>query len=1545
MRTDNSALQPPVLGKVNTMALREPISHAFTSLLNNSLTNVSGQPTHTLTLVGPPGSGKTQVAVQLLVESFNHLDDTQSVMAVPNRQIADRYSDEVIRHLKATSQARPVTTLSALAFRVISAVRERKGESLPKLLNGAEQDALLRKVMAQHIHHAITGDICDTCALLREYFAVDDWSHLVADMDGVQSAETHTSSNTSDQENDTLNPSNTLSGNGDQADPTSTLTATTESIFMRGINDAFVVQLRDMLSRMNELGASWDREDEILDALGQWSPRTERLRVQWRLAFALRHEYARMIAQDYATQYRLDSSMLLVEGTRAVAQALPQELAQLVIVDDFQDLTIAGLGFLNALANVGIKLIVIGNPDESVQTFRGAYPEYLFARLDDEPFYTAHIDLAEIGEPTGNATVDVDARNHAQYPLKAPTYHDLVASRISLSILSNESGDVPLPERPGKMPRYEATLPIRKLPIHESPIDELSQDGGLAKDGLADDGLPNDGSVNCAEYRSATEELDDVVWQLKHEHVNNHVSWNDMALIAHDNATVRAFGERLRQDGVPVRYSSVTKPLNSEPFVQGLFALIELAQLRNEGIAGDFMTLRATAGYVRSRVRMVMDSPLLAANSNEQAQGVPARIDIVERTMNALESLASVVEQDDFSPENPMDSQNDEAEAKVDSANISDTTESADSATEAVDRADFNTSDIGNDTLAIPATATEVAAVTTTATSTSRAASLASATPAESGTTRTSVAPASLTATATAMLPRLAKAWDDFTATYAHAHKTDASIHVNDALVASSLEGTPSFGTEALYVLLAFDGVGELSATDIVHTIEQVGSNSHVQVFTALWKIIDRLSAALNNMPLQEPQYALSAAWQETKVAERWQREALNNTADGRVANDRLDVAMRLFDYASGNGANRDVDGFIEQVRAMQIEADSLAKVAPIDQAITLTTPAGADGRHWGRIWIVAVQEGVWPNLAERNTMFGGEDLAQVMLHGSLSDDMQVSATGGDPTQAAILSAEQKTFLTAFTRGRTVSISAVYSDDMTPSDFLYTYMPERYDRERDADPQTRQYRQASHDDGFFGLDKDPRGLVAAARIVLAREPSIDTSKAVDAAATLAFLSDNGFQAADPSHWPFMPSKDGNGENENVSESTETDNLHQSVVTLSPSAVDGLWGCPVCWLMENSFAGPRMGSVVSGFGTIIHAVLQQATEEGLDAADYLAGRSIDDRIAAASNRMTEIYQDMRKDLDSIQDPGERYRAIQNDKKADDIFANVAYYFVASNSNEYLGRNAGKFEIGQLQKAIAERSFTALFAVDDILDGYNAIPGIEPITRSQLFAMMGMLVGGWPEAMNEELSVRLSGRIDREEIRVLADGSERHRLVDYKSGRAPTVPEIFNDLQLVCYQLGLAFPEGGARGSAALKAMPKIEQSVLFHVKEKRTPSESYAPESLYQPALFNDGHINDSLFATRSGYRDATRLMDVPTLPGTAPKGVSAHAWQQFIDLRGTQALWALTMISRVFYAAAARESTSLIAHPTAAHLQYCRMKSVCPACAGQVDTVFEIRAA
>ena len=159
-------------------------------------------------VAGAPRSGKTRFALDMLVAAMKRHGDAYAVMTVSGRQVADRLGDTVIRELSAISQARPVTTLPAVAFRIMTAVRSHAGQPLPKLLNGAEQDVVIRRVLARHAEHAEHGDECSTCALLRTYFVVADWSGMVVD----------------------------------------------------DATDAFANQLRDMLARMNEIGAKYVEE-------------------------------------------------------------------------------------------------------------------------------------------------------------------------------------------------------------------------------------------------------------------------------------------------------------------------------------------------------------------------------------------------------------------------------------------------------------------------------------------------------------------------------------------------------------------------------------------------------------------------------------------------------------------------------------------------------------------------------------------------------------------------------------------------------------------------------------------------------------------------------------------------------------------------------------------------------------------------------------------------------------------------------------------------------------------------------------------------------------------------------------------------------------------------------------------------------------------------------------------------------------------------------------------------------------------------------------
>lgn len=1346
---------------------------------------------HVTLVAGAPRSGKTEFALDMLIAAMKRYGDANAVMTVSGRQIADMLGDRAIRELSAVSQARPVTTLSAVAFRLLTAARSAQGKPLPKLLNGAEQDVIIRKVLASHVEHRQHGDECATCDLLRVYFAVSEWSGLVAD------------------------------------DST----------------DAFANQLRDMLARMNEIGAKPELENMLIACAasrnGELDARRERLRTQWRLAFALREEYNAAIRAAYSGEYRLDASQLMIDATEAVSDIRDADIPNMLIVDDFQDATLAGFALLEALHNRGTRLLLVGNPDEAVQTFRGSYPEYLFneaqsrmgARLERiENLYAAC-------ENDGAQTI----RNASNRQNVHDDYRTLVATRVSLSIASTEPTDVPLPERPGKMRNISGAMPIEALPSGNTDACVM----------------PADGSVETALYRSSSEELDDVVWKIKTEHLQRSREWNDMAVITHDNATVRAFGERLRADGVPVRYSSVTRPLKDEPFVQGLFALIELAELKRRTIAASGMDPQAAGSYIRSRVASIMASPLITVGGDRQHEGRPARLASVESAMHALASLAEIVGDDEIRAQ--------------DSANMAKTDVEQQSS-----------------------------------------------------------------------LLRLMADWHEYMAK-CHAISDEGQHdggHDGD-------QDDPVFDMDALYVLLL-----EGNTDRVIDTIASVtGSDPQVKAFASLWKVLDKTCEAEHKLVLREPQYVLDCAWRACGKAEIWQRVALEHSAAGRAANDRLDAAMRLFNYASGGESSgefaaRTIEAFMEQVRSLTIEADSLAHTAPIDQAVTLTTPAGAAGRHWNLVFLPSLQQGQWPNLTPRNTLFGGEELADVMLHGELSDTVTTSAGKRDAQLAAVLASEQKSFLVALTRADECAVmSAVLNDDHVPSDFLYGYVPEWFDRDRDADMERREYAAIGSQGDYAGLESDPRGLIAAARSVLAMEPS-NSPKARDAAETLALLASRGIRAADPDCWPFVEEPVSLAERETIQDGKTR---QSDVVTLSPSAVDNLWACPVCWMLENRFSGPRMGSVATNFGSLIHTVAQKATEAGLDMPEQHTAISDMDNIDAITEQMYAEYERLRGDLNGITDPAQRYQALKKDKKARDALRNIATYFVQSNHGDYPIKNNDAFSVGKLTKVEPELKFTAKFDFDDILAAYNAMDGIHAISRNELIAIMGTLVGGWPQTgMSEHLAVRLTGRIDRLERRDMADGTQQVRLIDYKTGASPNGEGLFNDLQLVCYQLGLVFPEGsGLRGAQAVAAAPNITQSALFHVAEHAFPAPhgNTAAESHMQQSLFADGSLNTGAFVPRYYVKQLDKDFHDGLDEMIPPLEVSDEHWSEFVGLRDTMAVWSLTMIARVFYAAAASRASEITARPTLEHMKYCRNTAVCPACAGEQDTVFDRRTA
>ena len=94
---------------------------------------LEGESGKALLVVGAPCVGKSTLARDALMAGLRRFGESGAIMTVSGRQIADVIGDQVIRELGATSQARPVTTLSAIAFRLITVMRSRSGEPLPRI--------------------------------------------------------------------------------------------------------------------------------------------------------------------------------------------------------------------------------------------------------------------------------------------------------------------------------------------------------------------------------------------------------------------------------------------------------------------------------------------------------------------------------------------------------------------------------------------------------------------------------------------------------------------------------------------------------------------------------------------------------------------------------------------------------------------------------------------------------------------------------------------------------------------------------------------------------------------------------------------------------------------------------------------------------------------------------------------------------------------------------------------------------------------------------------------------------------------------------------------------------------------------------------------------------------------------------------------------------------------------------------------------------------------------------------------------------------------
>ena len=306
--------------------------------------------------------------------------------------------------------------------------------------------------------------------------------------------------------------------------------------------------------------------------------------------------------------------------------------------------------------------------------------------------------------------------------------------------------------------------------------------------------------------------------------------------------------------------------------------------------------------------------------------------------------------------------------------------------------------------------------------------------------------------------------------------------------------------------------------------------------------------------------------WSQTDPVNSWQKDAARRGVIADEANRKLDAVVALFSSAK-RFAERDTGlsalSFIDGVLAANVPEDSLASQAALD-AVVVTTPAGVIGAEFEVVAVVAVQDGVWPNLRLRGSLLHAQEITSR------------PAQHENPI-AAIRSDELRMFIQAISRGRRhVIVTATESGDNLASPFVQALAS--------SNPLKAEVELA--DDVPFSL----RGMSGYYRRALTSAISqfgVDSDQARAAAAAVAALAHAEVPGADPEQW-FGRLEPSTKKDVAVLTGDEPE-----VMFVSPSKLEKWEENQLEWFIGSTVG--RESTMHTGIGTLLHAVFNDFAE--------------------------------------------------------------------------------------------------------------------------------------------------------------------------------------------------------------------------------------------------------------------------------------------------------------------------------------------------------------
>ncbi|MFT4148039.1 MAG: ATP-dependent DNA helicase [Micrococcaceae bacterium] len=319
---------------------------------------------------------------------------------------------------------------------------------------------------------------------------------------------------------------------------------------------------------------------------------------------------------------------------------------------------------------------------------------------------------------------------------------------------------------------------------------------------------------------------------------------------------------------------------------------------------------------------------------------------------------------------------------------------------------------------------------------------------------------------------------------------------------------------------------------------DTVQHNSNYSVEEALWKV-----------------------WEVSKKADLWKDQALNLSPESKVADHNLDAVVALFTLAARFSERQQaasINNFITHVRSQEVVEDLLASQSLALKGVNLLTPAGAVGQEFSCVLVPGLQEGAWPQKRLIADIFETQKFIEKI------NDEPVTLLSAQLKEQYFQ--ELRAFLCAISRAKDYLIlTAVSSEEQQVSAFFMQAAQIAEHQVIHGTPSV---------DQKYSVDS----IIVQLRKIL-ENPESSQQKKQEAAKFLALISQDEAGARLENWWGV---KDFSSTAPFYDEGEE--------IRVSPSRLDQVHRCPLCW-MVSTVGGTASTDYARSLGTLVHAIAE------------------------------------------------------------------------------------------------------------------------------------------------------------------------------------------------------------------------------------------------------------------------------------------------------------------------------------------------------------------